>query len=62
MMKSIRVTTTPEQDRPFVEVARAGGAYVLVTGNKKHFTDAGVEVMSPGELLRVLEDDDDALP
>lgn len=27
-------TTTPEQDRPFLEVALAGATAVLVTGNK----------------------------
>lgn len=50
-------TATPADDRPFLEVAIAGDADALVTGNKKHFPDTGdIEVMSPGDLVRLLED------
>ncbi|MEZ4406275.1 MAG: putative toxin-antitoxin system toxin component, PIN family [Polyangiales bacterium] len=39
-------------DRAFVEVARAGRADAIVTGNAKHFPrDVGVEVLSPAEAL-----------
>jgi putative PIN family toxin of toxin-antitoxin system len=44
-------------DLPFVEVALAGGADALVTGNRRHFTKArrlGVEVVSPADLLGAL--------
>ena len=57
---SIHDTTTPEDDRPFLEVAVAGAASFLVTGNAKHFTDAanvGVDIISPGALARLLEDE-----
>lgn len=39
-------------DRVFVEVALAGRADALVTGNTKHYpTDAGFEVLTPAALL-----------
>ncbi len=39
-------------DRAFVEVARAGGAHALVTGNAKHFpSELGLSVLSPAALL-----------
>lgn len=39
-------------DRAFVEVALAGRADAIVTGNAKHFPEGlGVEVMSPAEAL-----------
>jgi putative PIN family toxin of toxin-antitoxin system len=39
-------------DRVFVEVARAGGAHALVTGNAKHFpSELGLHVLSPAALL-----------
>lgn len=45
-----------EDDRIFVEVAIAGNADVLVTGNTKHFPqDAGFDVMGPTVLLGILE-------
>lgn len=45
-----------EDDRMFVEVALAGGADAIVTGNAKHFPSAlAVEVIGPAELLRRLE-------
>lgn len=50
---------TPADDRPFLEVAVAGEAKVIVTGNKRHFPETGsIEVRSPVELLRLLEDAD----
>ncbi len=48
-------------DLPFLEVAVAGGAHVVITGNKKHFRGHGdFSLLGPGELLRLLEDADDA--
>lgn len=39
-------------DRVFVEVALAGRALALVTGNTKHYpTDLGFEVLTPAALL-----------
>lgn len=39
-------------DRVFVEVARAGSADAIVTGNTKHYpTDLGFEVLTPAALL-----------
>lgn len=39
-------------DRAFVEVALAGRADAIVTGNAKHFPrDVGVDVLSPAEAL-----------
>ena len=50
-------TPTPDDDRPFLEVAVAGEADVIVTGNKRHFPATGaIEVLGPGELLARLED------
>ncbi|MCU0694177.1 MAG: putative toxin-antitoxin system toxin component, PIN family [Polyangiaceae bacterium] len=43
-------------DRMFVEVAIAGEAEVLVTGNVKHYPrQAGFDVMGPTALLGLLE-------
>ncbi len=40
-------------DLPFVEVAVAGHADVLVTGNKKHFPKlSGVQILTPTEFLK----------
>lgn len=45
-----------EDDRAFVEVALAGRAQLLVTGNLKDFpSDAGFEVVPPAHLLATLE-------
>jgi putative PIN family toxin of toxin-antitoxin system len=40
-------------DEPFLEVALAAKASVLVTGNKRHFPkrDVGVRILSPAEFL-----------
>jgi putative PIN family toxin of toxin-antitoxin system len=46
---------THENDRRFVEVALAGRAHVLVTGNLKHYpSDLGVDVQPPASLLAML--------
>lgn len=43
---------TDADDRVFVEVALAGGADAIVTGNAKHFpASLAVEVIGPTELL-----------
>jgi putative PIN family toxin of toxin-antitoxin system len=45
-------------DLPFLEVAIAGLAYALVTGNLKHFKPVrgrhSVSILSPAELLRLI--------
>ncbi|MCG8556559.1 MAG: putative toxin-antitoxin system toxin component, PIN family [Proteobacteria bacterium] len=48
---------TPDPaDRPFLEVAIAGRADALVTGNRRHFPDGlGVAILSPAELMNELE-------
>ena len=43
---------TDADDRAFVEVALAGGAHAVVTGNARHYPlDLGFEVLSPAQLL-----------
>ena len=50
------VAMIDDRDRMFVEVALAGKAEVLLTGNAKHYPrDLGFEVMGPTALLGVLE-------
>lgn len=45
-----------ETDRMFVEVALAGRARAIVTGNLKHYpTDLGFDVQPPATLLAMLE-------
>lgn len=47
-----------EGDRIFVEVALAGRADAIVTGNIRHYPeDLGFEVLPPATLLARLEDD-----
>lgn len=41
-------------DAPFFEVAVAGGADALVTGNKRHYPRGKVRVLSPSEFLQTL--------
>jgi putative PIN family toxin of toxin-antitoxin system len=42
-------------DLPFIEVARAARADALVTGNRRHFREAGaMPVLSPTELMHTL--------
>lgn len=46
---------TDESDRPFVEVALAGPAAAIVTGNARHYPrDLGFRVLPPAELLALL--------
>lgn len=47
------------KDEPFLEVAIAGGAKLLVTGNARHFPAAlaGVLVVSPRQLVETLGPD-----
>jgi putative PIN family toxin of toxin-antitoxin system len=53
----ITESETPAQDLPFLEVAVAGDADVIVTGNKRDYPSTGrIEVLGPGELLARLED------
>jgi predicted nucleic acid-binding protein len=52
-------------DQPLVEVALAGGARCLVTGNGIHFPAdrcMGVPVVTPAELVKVMGKLRDALP
>ncbi|MGB9868299.1 MAG: putative toxin-antitoxin system toxin component, PIN family [Bacillota bacterium] len=53
----LKVALPDLDDLMFVEVAVAGGADAIVTGNKKHFPAGcygGVPVMSPAEVLSLL--------
>ncbi|MDP2345388.1 MAG: putative toxin-antitoxin system toxin component, PIN family [Deltaproteobacteria bacterium] len=60
---ALAATPTPDDDRPFLEVALAGDAAVIVTGNKKHFPETGrIEVLGPAELLSRLSDDESEPP
>jgi uncharacterized protein len=46
---------TDDDDRIFVEVALAGHANAIVTGNVRHYpTDLGFEVLPPAKLLERL--------
>lgn len=43
-------------DEPFLEVALAGGAEYLVTGNLRHYPEdcrRGMRIVSPGEFVEV---------
>jgi putative PIN family toxin of toxin-antitoxin system len=45
-------------DEPFLEVALAAKAEVVITGNKRHFpkkVSGGVRILSPAEFLELLE-------
>jgi putative PIN family toxin of toxin-antitoxin system len=45
-------------DEPFLEVALAARAAVLITGNKRHFpkkASGGVRILSPAEFLELLK-------
>ena len=52
------VTLPDPDDLPFLEVAAAGRADALVTGNPRHFVPkrgkTAVAVLSPSEVLRIL--------
>jgi putative PIN family toxin of toxin-antitoxin system len=46
------------EDESFLEVALAGKATALVTGNKRHFPKRkyeGIEILSPAEFLEMFE-------
>lgn len=48
-------------DMPFAQIAFSARAWALVTGNSRHFTfliDHNVRVLTPGELLRLLDEPD----
>ncbi len=52
---SLRVTPSPDpKDTKFVEVAVAGGAEAIITGNAPDFAGCGVRVLSAREALRLL--------
>ncbi|HWG49274.1 MAG TPA: putative toxin-antitoxin system toxin component, PIN family [Candidatus Acidoferrales bacterium] len=53
----VSVVLSDPSDLPFVEVAIAGSADALVTGNTKHFTPArrhGVSLLTPAALLNLM--------
>ncbi|MCG0276699.1 MAG: putative toxin-antitoxin system toxin component, PIN family [Thermosediminibacteraceae bacterium] len=53
----LRIALPDPDDLMFVEVAVAGRADAIVTGNKKHFPEGccgGIPVMSPAEILSLL--------
>jgi predicted nucleic acid-binding protein len=46
-------------DEPFLEVALAGGAKAMVTGNKRHFPREeyeGIRMLFPAEFLEALKE------
>jgi putative PIN family toxin of toxin-antitoxin system len=52
--RPLAVKLPDSDDEPFLEVALAGEAQCLVTGNAKHYPDkarSGVEVLSPRSFL-----------
>lgn len=54
---AITDSATPSQDLPFLEVALAGDADAIVTGNKRDYPSTGrCELLSPSELLALLEE------
>ncbi|MDO9289387.1 MAG: putative toxin-antitoxin system toxin component, PIN family [Thermodesulfovibrionales bacterium] len=57
--EGIKVIATPvdypyvdKDDIPFVEVAVTGNAEALITGNKRHFKEKSLNIMSPDEFLK----------
>lgn len=51
----VAVQSPDPDDQMFIEVAVAGFADAIVTGNAKHFpVDCGVPVLSPAQLLRTM--------
>jgi putative PIN family toxin of toxin-antitoxin system len=51
--KALAIELPDPDDTPFLEVAVAGGADALITGNVRHFRRAGgrVEVITPRDLV-----------
>ncbi len=54
--KPLGIELPDPDDLPFIEVAVAGGADAIVTGNIRHFPKAtcAIPVLSPAELLELL--------
>jgi predicted nucleic acid-binding protein len=56
---SVSVSLPDPDDAPFLEVAIAGGADALVTGNARHFKTrdrrAGVQILEPAAFVAALE-------
>lgn len=57
--EGMKVTCTPidyphvdKDDIPFIEVAMAGKAEALITGNKRHFKGKSLNIMTPDEFLK----------
>jgi len=57
--EGMKVTSTPidyphvdKDDMPFIEVAVAGKAEALITGNKRHFKGKSLNIMTPDEFLK----------
>lgn len=57
--EGMKVTSTPidyphvdKDDMPFIEVAMAGKAEALITGNKRHFKGKSLNTMTPDEFLK----------
>jgi predicted nucleic acid-binding protein len=53
--KPIAIQSPDPDNQMFIEVAVAGFADAIITGNAKHFPiDCGVPVLSPAQLLRTM--------
>ncbi|MEW6110194.1 MAG: putative toxin-antitoxin system toxin component, PIN family [Nitrospirota bacterium] len=57
--EGLKVISTPvdypyadKDDIPFIEVAVAGNAEALITGNKRHFKGKSLNIMNPDEFLK----------
>jgi putative PIN family toxin of toxin-antitoxin system len=56
MARPLGVRLPDPDDEPFLEIALAGGAQCLVTGNSKHFPiegRQGAQVLSPREFIEL---------
>jgi uncharacterized protein len=51
-VEPLRITSISEDDRMFYEVAKAGKAAYLVTGNKRHFPNEDI-VRTPKEFVDI---------
>ena len=57
--RSLAVRLPDLDDEPFLEIALAGGASYLVTGNLKHYpveARQGIEVLAPGAFIELYRD------
>jgi putative PIN family toxin of toxin-antitoxin system len=53
--KPTAIQSPDPDDQMFIEVAVAGFADAIITGNAKHFpTECGVPILSPAQLLRTM--------